>query len=130
MRPRDETDLQAQLRAALADAMRSQDRVATLALRSVLSAISNAEAVVPAPGASGTTSAHVAGAAAGLGAAEAQRRRLTPADITPIVQAEISERLAAARGYEDSGHPDRADRLRAEASAITAALPDIPPPSE
>jgi uncharacterized protein len=69
----------------------------------------------------GRGSPHVAGAAAGLGAAEAGRRRLSPAQVAAIVQAEIDERLAAAAQYERAGREDRAARLAAEAHALASA---------
>jgi len=43
-------------------------------------------------------------------------------DVSAIVEAEIGERLAAARGYEASGHRDQAQQLRREVSVITSAL--------
>jgi hypothetical protein len=64
---------------------------------------------------------HFAGSAAGLGAAEAERRRLSPAQVAAIVQAEIDERLAAAAQYHGAGRADRAARLTAEAQALAAA---------
>ena len=65
------------------------------ALRSAMSAIGNAEAVEPGPGRpAGTGSAHFAGAVAGLGAGEAERRRLTEADVAAIVRQEAAERPA------------------------------------
>ena len=45
---------------------------------------------------------------AGLGAAEAERRRLSAAEIGQIVRAEAGERERAARDYERAGHADRA----------------------
>jgi uncharacterized protein len=109
---------QARLRAALADALRRRDRVAVSALRSALSAIGNAEAVSPPPAGAGTRSAHIAGAAAGLGAGEASRRSLTPAEIDQIIRAEIGERARAADDYDRSGQPGPAQRLRAEAEVL------------
>jgi uncharacterized protein len=130
-------DLQSRLRAALGAALRARDLTAAAALRSALGAIGNAEAVpVPAPAAppaarppapapadlrAAARSPHIAGAAAGLGAAEAERRRLTPGQVAAIVQAEIDERLAAATQYESAGHAGRAARLRSEAQALTSA---------
>jgi arsenate reductase (glutaredoxin) len=114
------TDAQARLRKALAKALRRRDAIAVSALRSALSAIGNAEAVT-APAATSTTSTHIAGSAAGLGAAETRRRELSEAEVSRILQAEISERLAAARGYDASGHPDRAQGLRQEARVLTTA---------
>jgi hypothetical protein len=39
------------------------------------------------------------------------------------VRAEIDERLRAADGYDLAACPDQADRLRREASVLTAQLP-------
>jgi hypothetical protein len=65
-------------------------------------------------------SPHVAGTVAGPGAAEAERRRLSPAQVAAIVAAEIDERREAAAQYERAGHADRAARLAAEAQALAA----------
>jgi hypothetical protein len=59
--------------------------------------------------------------AAGVGAAEAQRRMLTGAEVAAIITAEVAERRAAATGYDESGYADRAARLRREAEVIEAA---------
>jgi hypothetical protein len=104
-------------------ARRRRDKVAASALRSGLSALANAEAVSPVPLA-GTSSPHIAGAAAGLGAAEAPRRILSPAEAEQVIAAEISERLTAADGYDRAGHTERAGQLRREADVLrTAAGP-------
>jgi uncharacterized protein YqeY len=112
--------VRAGLQAALTDALRRRDKVAVAALRSGLSALANAEAVSPVPLA-GTSSAHIAGAAAGLGAAEAPRRTLSRAEAEQVIAAEISERLAAADGYDQAGHPGRAGQLRREAEVLGTA---------
>lgn len=111
------------LQGALRAAMKDRDTVAASALRSVLAAIANAEAVPVGPGTATAASQHVAGGTAGVGSGEAERRRLTPEETDRIVRDEISEREAAARQYEDGGHPERAGRLRREARVIRAALP-------
>jgi uncharacterized protein YqeY len=113
-------DLEGRLRLALGAALRARDKTATTALRSALGAIGNAEAV-PVPTTLAAASPHIAGAAAGLGAAEAERRRLSPAQVAAVVRAEIDERRAAAAQYEQSGHADRAARLTAEAQSLAAA---------
>jgi hypothetical protein len=96
--------------------------IAVSALRSVLSAIGNAEAVDPGPAvAAGTAGPHFASAASGLGATEAARRGLSAAEVDGIVRAEVSERQRAARAYERSGHADQAERLRAEARVLISA---------
>jgi uncharacterized protein len=93
--------------------------VAAAALRSALGAIANAEAVpVDRSATEPTTSQHVAGAAAGLGAAEARRRGLTGAEVDQIVDAEIAERMAAAADYEGRGYAEQARRLRREARVL------------
>ena len=123
--PEADAGIPARLRLALAEALRARDTIAVSALRSALGAIGNAEAVEP--GAAppiGSGGPHVAGAVSGLGAAEAARRGLSPAQIEGIVRAEAAEREDAARGYERAGQADRADRLRREAELLLAVLAD------
>jgi uncharacterized protein YqeY len=123
------------LELALRAAIKAKDTVALSALRSVLAAIGNAEAVpqptqpaatttaVGAPSADGAVaSQHVAGGAMGLGATEADRKALTGDETVALVRNEIAERQAASRQYEDAGHPERAARLLHEARVIQAAL--------
>ena len=115
----------ARLRLALAEALRARDTIAVSALRSALGAIGNAEAVEPGAAApTGSGSPHLAGAVAGLGAAEAPRRRLSAAEVEQIIRAEAGERERAARDYERAGHADRAGRLRREARLLLAVLTD------
>jgi uncharacterized protein len=132
--------IRARLELALRAAIKARDTVAVSALRSVLAAIGNAEAVpqptrsatpttavtttvTSAPSADGAAaSQHVAGGATGLGAAEADRKMLTGDETVALVRDEIAERQAAARQYEDAGHQERAARLRHEAWVIQAVL--------
>jgi uncharacterized protein len=90
-----------------------------------LAAIDNAGAVpagpAPAAGVGGPDGPMVAGAAAGLGAGEGERRRLSAGDVDEIVRTEVAERLAAARDYAQRGHADQAERLRREARVLMAA---------
>jgi len=118
-----EGGIRARLNAALREATRARDAIAVSALRSALAAISNAEAV-PASDRVGprTSSPHVAGAVAGLGAAEVPRVGLSEAEISGIVRAEAAERLDAAAGYERSGRGARAARLRCEAAVLAAII--------
>ena len=114
-------DVRARLRHALGVALRARDPVAASALRSVLGALGNAEAVPPPQTpASVVSSPFIAGAGAGLGAGEAPRRRLSESEAVVIVRAEIAERLAAAADYERSGRSDRAGRLRREAQVLAS----------
>lgn len=109
------------MRQDLTTALKARDRVAIAALRSALAAMDNAEAVhatdLPA-----TTSEHVAGAAVGLGAAEAERRHLTDADLRAVVAKEIEDRTTAAKTYADAGREDAAQQLRAEADVLARYL--------
>lgn len=103
---------------ALRRAIAGRDRAATAAIRSALAAIDNAGAIAVSPGPASAAGPHVAGAAAGLGAAERARRPLSEPEVAAIVAAEITDRLAAATDYDRRGRPDRAQRLRAEAAAL------------
>jgi uncharacterized protein len=116
-------DVRQRLRGALRDAMRSRDAEAASALRSALAAIDNAEAIpVGQTTSTATSSPHFAGAVAGLGAAEAQRRGLTETGMSEIIDAEITERLSAASEYERGGFAEQGGRLRREAQALRDAL--------
>jgi uncharacterized protein len=111
------------LAAALSAALKGRDKIAASALRSALAAIDNTSAVPVAPApAPGTGSPHFAGALAGLGAAEAQRRYLSEADTEEIVRTEVADRLTAALTYEQAGHRDQAERLRQEADVLIAVI--------
>jgi uncharacterized protein len=116
------TPVQDRLRQALRAAMKTRDTAAASALRSTLAAIANTEAVptavTPPPGGH----QHIAGSVEGLGAAEAERRTLSDADVAGIVQAEVADRKAAAAQYEQAGHPDRAERLLREADVLLLAM--------
>ena len=108
------------MRAALPVAMKARDAVAVAALRATLGAIDNAEAVERPAGAERGQA--IEQSAVGVGAAEADRRVLTDADVAGIVRDAVAEREDAARGYDEAGRPDRAQRLRAEAEVLSAYL--------
>ena len=117
-----EPGLRERMRQALPAAMKARDRVAVAALRSALAAIENAEAP-PAPAtAAPLQEGVIPGATAGLGSSEVARIDLTDDDVAAIVRREIEERRGAAATYDEAGHADRADRLRAEADALAAFL--------
>jgi uncharacterized protein YqeY len=119
--------MRANLRDDLTAAMKARNHVAVTALRSALAAIENAETVpVDLPLDSSTGNEHVAGAATGLGAAEAPRRQLTEVDLRSIVENEMRERSAAAEEYEQIGRTDLAERLRAEAEVLSRYVTDCP----
>jgi|SRR5215472_7750805 len=114
--------VRSRLRLWLASALKERDPVATAALRSVLAAIDNAEAV-DLPPAARPMGGPIAAAVVGLGRGDVPRRQLTAADVAQIVQAEIEERENAALQYDAAGRADRAVRLRAEAAVIRQHLP-------
>ena len=110
------------LRRDLAMAMKARQPDAVAALRAAIAAIDNAEAV-PAPEArQAATSSHIAGARAGLGAAEAARRDLSDSDQRAILRDKITGYTAEADRYEALGQPDAAARLRTQAHLLSAYL--------
>jgi uncharacterized protein len=132
MTPGGGENLRDRLRGALPLAMKARDRLAVTALRSALAAIDNAGAVdvAQAPREAGhpdvgeTEAGHpeFAGTVAGLGAAEVERRSLTPARVEQIVRAEMTDREAAAVDYERAGQLEHAERLRGEAKVLASYL--------
>jgi uncharacterized protein YqeY len=119
-------ELPVRLRAALTTAMKARDRAAVTALRAALAAIDNAGAVTPADDSVAPTDGPIAGAVAGLGAAEATRRSLSDEDIRALVWAEVTDREEAAAGYDQAGRDDHAQQLRDEAAALRRVLDDAP----
>ena len=119
-------DLEARLRAALRDALKTRDVLAAFAVRSALAAIGNASAVpadppgVPAAAPGG--SAYVAKAAAGTGATEVNRRAPSPAEVRQIVEAQVSERETAASQYERTGYADRDGGLRRQSQVLRCVV--------
>jgi uncharacterized protein YqeY len=98
--------------------MKRRDSTEVKALRTVLAAIANAEAVTAAPvvGSSGP----IAGAVGGLGAGDTARRDLSDRDVLDIVDAEIAERLASAAQYDTLRQSAAAHDLRAQARVLQA----------
>jgi uncharacterized protein YqeY len=117
-----DTPIRQRLQLALRGALRARDTIAVSALRTALSAIDNASAIPVGPAPAGTGGPHFAGAVAGLGAAEAERRTLTEPEVEQIVRAEVAERQATAHSYDQAGRPDQAERLSREASVLMSAI--------
>ncbi|MDT3440654.1 MULTISPECIES: hypothetical protein [unclassified Pseudofrankia] len=110
--------MRAALREDLVTAMKARNRDAVTALRTAIAAIDNAEAV-DAPGhGQPWAGEHVAGARAGVGATEAERRDLTAGIVIAILRAQVGERITEAERYEAHGQTDAADRLRREAKTL------------
>jgi uncharacterized protein len=115
-------------RSSLTAAMKRRDARAVSALRSVISAIDNAEAVdaAVAPDAGALANGGIiAGGLAGLGAGEVARRVLTDAEIHAIVQAEIDSRRHAADQMDGVGQAERAAALREDALVLEVALSGV-----
>jgi hypothetical protein len=110
------------LRRDLASAMKAREPDAVSALRTVIAAIDNAEAVPALGEGPATTSGHIAGARAGLGAAEAARRDLTGTQQQAILRDQIAGYTTEADQYEALGQPDAARRLRDQARLLTGYL--------
>jgi uncharacterized protein YqeY len=115
------TAIENRARTWLREAVRSRDTVTVSALRSLLGAIGNAEAVsVPSDVGPAGSSEHIAGAVVGVGAAEVSRRQLTDDDVATIVRAEIAERRSAMELYGSSA---ASHRLAAEIVVLEGLLP-------
>lgn len=114
------TELRTRLRADLKTAMKSRSAVKVSAIRSLLAALDDAEAVAPPATApiSSLGGEHVAGAAVGVGSTEVDRRVLTAAEVELVVSGQIEERQAAAATFDAVAQPDAARRLRDEAGVI------------
>jgi uncharacterized protein len=139
-RPEATEDIRVRMRRGLVDAMKARDQQAVAALRSTLGRIDNAEAVVadavddealdaePALY-SGEGHPAVAGSVLGVGAAEVDRRVLTPEEMAAIVRDDVEEREIAAEVLVRVGRPDQAERLRAQNKLLTTYLtpPGSPP---
>ena len=89
------------MRAELKEAMRARDTNTRDALRTVLAAIENAEAVP-----------------LQLGVTEVPRRQLTGADVAGIVRAEIDRLDDAAAEMAAHGQQERAEDLRKQAATL------------
>ena len=139
-RPEATEDIRVRMRRGLVDAMKARDQQAVAALRSMLARIDNAEAVdadaVDADGLddepalySGEGHPAVAGRVLGVGAADVDRRVLTPEEMAAIVRDDVEEREIAAEVLVRVGRPDQAERLRAQAKLLTTYLtpPGSPP---
>lgn len=110
------------LRRDLASAIKAREPDAVAALRTAIAAIDNAEAV-PAPAASqATASTHFAGARAGVGAGEADRRDLDDGQQRAILREQVTGYLTEAGRYEALGQQAAADRLRAQARLLSGYL--------
>lgn len=97
--------------------MRAGDDVAVAVLRTTLGVVDNAGAIdVRQPATAIEASPY------GAGATEMPRQEIADDDVRRLVRAEIAEREAAAATYTAAGHPERAQRLLAEAEVLRSVL--------
>lgn len=102
------------LQAELITAMKNQDKPTMMAIRSVLSAIANKEAV-PAPPTSFLDPPAV-------GQREVARRELTPAEVRLVVMDEVDERRNSADYLETAGKMEESAALRNEVAILERFL--------
>src|SRR5215212_7526934 len=129
-RPEATEDIRARMRRGLVDAMKARDQQAVAALRSTLARIDDADALDAEPALySGEGHPAVAGSVLGVGAADVDRRVLTPEEMAALVRDDVEEREIAAEVLVRVGRPDQAERLRAQAKLLTGYLtpPGSPP---
>jgi uncharacterized protein YqeY len=98
---------------ALRTAMRERDRDAMSALRTLLAAFANAEAV-----AVGVRAGAIEGAPVGVGAAEADRRDLDEDERRAILTSEIAECEHGVATAAAHGQTEAAERLRRQADVL------------
>lgn len=111
-----ESPLRTRLRSALLDARRARDKNATSAVRTVLAALENAEAV---PVDSAPAAGAIEDAVRGVGQTDAPRRILTEPDEIAILEAEIASLGEAVATY-DVVAPDRAAAARTAIKVLAA----------
>jgi uncharacterized protein len=119
---REESDVEGRLRAALKEAMKTRDTIATSAIRSALGAIDNAGSAggsdLGVPEGSGT----IAGSMEGLGGGDVPRRELDEGQVIEIVRSEVMDRRNAAEEYDDLGQTEAAARLRSDCEVLLGLL--------
>ncbi|HEX6055586.1 MAG TPA: hypothetical protein VFY98_07230 [Intrasporangium sp.] len=113
------------LRQRLTKALRERDKPTAAAIRSAVAALENAEAVPTSQHPVTATSTHVAGAAIGVGAAEAERLALDEATESAILRAEVDSLIEAAREYESLGRGERAAEARAAADELSTVVHSV-----
>jgi uncharacterized protein len=99
--------LRQRLRETLTVAMKTGDRVAVAALRTTLAAIDNAEVAASASAAPGQLA--IEQLPYGVGVTDVERRALVESEVELIVRAEVAEREAAARDYDQASNPPRSE---------------------
>jgi type VI protein secretion system component VasF len=103
--------------------MRARDRHTAGAIRTLIAALENAEAVrVEATATPVTDSPYVAGAAVGLGASEVPRRVLAPHEERALVAREVADLRQAAQTLATAGRQERSAELLRFAETVERLL--------
>jgi len=102
--------MKTRLRADLVAAMKDKRTVEAKVIRTLVTAIDNAEAPAAEPGTKATDHHHFHS-----GSAEVERRLLTPSRVREALLAEVEERERAAAEMDRVQQRGRAEELRAEA---------------
>jgi hypothetical protein len=113
------SQLRTRLEADIRPAMRARDRVRISAIRTTLSAISNAEAVTSTGSVVHDTATT---GAPGVYASEARRRELTEDEVRAIVTAERDGFRADAGHLRELDQHDEADTLEGKAAVLDGYL--------
>ena len=108
-------ELRARLGAALRNALKARDPRAIDALRSLMIAIANAEAV-------DDIGERAASPKIGIGSGDVPRRQLSAQDLIAIAEREIAERMLAAAEYDRLGRADEAAALRDQTAVLRRFL--------
>jgi hypothetical protein len=111
-------ELRRELRAALTS--RQPDRIS--ALRTLIAALDNAEAVPADVDSQRSTDGVIAHSSHGVGSAEAPRRELHTKDVQAILRDLLGEYDTQAQHYRSFHQHEAADRLRRKANVLRAYL--------
>jgi hypothetical protein len=117
-------DARGALRAELVAAMKSGRRDDVATLRTAIATLDNAEAIRPPDRDPSSASAHVAGASAGVGSSDVERRTLTTRDVRRILTDLIAELITDADQLDALGRRDDASKLRNSATLLLTHVPD------
>lgn len=110
-----------ELRRDLREAMKQNATAAVRAIRSLLAAIDNAEAVPLAQ--TSDSGAHIANATVGAGSGDRPRRELTQADLDRVLAAELIELANARQEYLRTGRQDEARKLEEQIEVLSRYAP-------
>jgi uncharacterized protein YqeY len=113
--------VKARLRAALRDAVKTRDKAATNAFRSVLGVLDNADAAST-DDAPPMDAGRIAGGVHGLGAGEVARREVSDEELVVIAREELERWQQLASDYDGAGQTEHAAQLRAEVATVDAVL--------